>query len=73
MYLKSRTGFDAGGSVVSADGTGEATVEASVSNDTNSEGGSVSNIVMGTCRRNKEPTQKNVKSADTKYFLMERL
>ena len=32
-YLKSRTGFDAGGSLLSAGGTSKETIEAGVGND----------------------------------------
>ena len=38
---ESQTGFNAGGSVVFVGGTGEATVEAGVDNDTDSEEGTV--------------------------------
>jgi len=46
--MKSRTGFDAGGSVVSAGGTGEVTVETGVGNGIDSKGGTVSNMITGT-------------------------
>jgi len=46
--MKSRTGFDAGGSVVSAGGTGEVTVETGVGNGTDSKGRTVSSMVTGT-------------------------
>ena len=55
--MKSQTGFDAGGSAVFVGGTSEATVEAGVGNDTDSEGGTVSNMVTETCVRNMEQTQ----------------
>ena len=68
-----RTGFDAVGSEVSTDGTGEETVEAGVGNDTDSKGGTVSDIVTGTCGEKYGIDSKNVTSTDTKYFLVERL
>ena len=45
MYLKSRTGFDAGGSGVSIGGTGKETVEAGAGNGTDNERETVSDIV----------------------------
>jgi len=57
---------------VSTSGPGEKTVEAGVGNDTDSEGGTVSDIMTGTCGEY-ETESKNVTSADTKYFLVEGL
>jgi len=45
---KSRTGFDASGFLVSTDGSGEETVEAGVGNRTDSERGTVSDMVTRT-------------------------
>jgi len=42
-------------------------VEAGVGKDTNSEGGTVSDIVTGTCREKYRIDSKNVISVDTKY------
>jgi len=49
MYLKSRTGLVAGESRVSIGGTGEEITEAGIGNDTVSEGGTMSDIVIRTC------------------------
>jgi len=68
--LKSRTGFDAGGSVISDGGTGEATVEAGVDNGKDSEGGTVSDMVAGTCVEKYGADSKNVTSAYIKSFLV---
>ena len=65
-YLKSRTGFDANGSVVYADGTGEATVEAGVGNGTDNERETVSDMVTETCVEKYETDSENVTSVDTK-------
>ena len=43
---------------VSTSGPGEKTVEAGVGNDTDSEGGTVSDIMTGTCGENTKQTQK---------------
>jgi len=72
-YLKYRTSFDAGGSGVCTGGTCGETVEAGVSNDTDSEEGTVLDIVTGTCGEKYELDSKNVTSADNKYFLVEEL
>ena len=66
-YLKSRTGFDSAGSLVSAGNTGEETVEAYVGNGTDSD------TVTKTCVEKYETDSKNVTSADTTYFLAEGL
>ena len=42
---ETRTGFDASGSIVSVGGTGKKSVSASVSNGTDSEGGTLSDMV----------------------------
>jgi len=56
VYLKSRTGFNAGGSEVSTSDTGEESVEAGVGNDTNSERGIVSETVTRYCGENIKQT-----------------
>ena len=71
--MKSRTAFNAGGSLVSVGDTGEETVEAGVSNGTNSKGETVSDMVTETCVEKYGTDLKNVTSADTKYFLVEEL
>ena len=71
--MKSRTDFYVGGSLVSAGGTGEATIEAGIGNDTNNEGETVSDMVTGTCVEKYGTDSKNVTSTDTKYFLVEGL
>jgi len=58
MYLKSRTGFDAGGFKVSTSGMGEKSSEAGAGNSTDSEKGIVSETVTGAVKRNMEPTQR---------------
>jgi len=45
----------------------------SVDNDTDSEGGAVSNIVTGTYGEKYGIYSKNVTSADAKYFMVEGL
>jgi len=72
-HLKSRTGFDTGGSLVSLGITGEKIVETGVGNDTDSEGGTVSDMVSGTYVEKYGTDSKNVTSSDTKYFLVEGL
>ena len=69
--MKSRTAFYAGGSGVSTGGTSEETVEAGVDNDTDSEGGTIPDIMTGACGEKYETDAKNVTSTDTKYFLVE--
>ena len=61
------------GSKVSTSSTGDETVEAGVGNDTNSEGGTISDIVTGTCGEKYGTYSKTIASVNTKYFLMERL
>jgi len=63
----------AGKSRVSIDGTGEETVEASVDNGIDSEGGTISDIVIRTYGEKYRTDSKNVTSADTKYVLVEGL
>ena len=48
-YLNSHTGFNVGGSLVSAGGTAKETVEAGVGNGTDSEGGTILDAVS-LCR-----------------------
>ena len=48
MYLKFRTGFDAGGSVVFAGDTGKEAISTGIGNDIGSEGETVSDVVTGT-------------------------
>jgi len=48
-------------------------VKAGVGKDTNSKGGTVSDIVTGTCGEKYGINLKNVISANTKYFLVEGL
>ena len=71
--MKSRTSFDAGGSLVSAGGIGKETVEAGVGNGTDRERGTVSDAVRGAYLEKYGLDSKNVTSAYTKYFLVERL
>ena len=61
--------FDADGSRVSTGSTDGETVEASIGNGTDSEGGTISDIVTGTYGTD----SKNAISADTKYFLVKEL
>jgi len=61
------------GSLVSADDTGKETVEAGVGNDTDSEGGTVSDTVSGICVEKYGTDSKNVTSAGTKYFMVDGL
>jgi len=63
--------IDAGGSVVSAGGINKAIVEAGVGNDTDSEGGTISDMMTGTCVEKYGTYSKNVTLADTKYFMVE--
>ena len=70
---ETRTGFDVGGSIVSAGGTGKKALSAGVGNDTDSEGGTISDMVTRTCVEKYGTDSKNVTSADRKYFLVERL
>jgi len=49
------------------------TIEAGVGNDIDSEGGTVSDIMIKTCGEKYEINSKNVTSADIKYFLAEEL
>jgi len=72
MYLKSLTGFNAGGSVVSVGGTGKETLSTGLGNDIDSEGGTVSDMLTEACEKY-ETDSKNVSSADTKYLLVEGL
>ena len=65
--MKFHAGFDAGGSLVSAGGTGKETIEAGVGNDTDNEGGIVSDAVGEAC------VEKYETNSNTKYFLMEGL
>ena len=51
-------------------GTGK---KAGINNGTVSDGGTVSDIVIGTCGEKYETESKNVTLADTKYFLVEGL
>ena len=69
-YLKSRTGFDACGSVVSVGGTGKETLSTGLGNDIDSEGGTVSDMLTEACEKY-ETDSKNVTSANIKYFLVE--
>ena len=48
-YLRCRTGFDVDGSRVSTSSTNGETIKAGVGNDTDNEGGTVLDIVTGTC------------------------
>ena len=59
-YLKSQTGFDTGGSGVSTSGTGGEIVKTGVGKGTDTEGGTVSEIVTGTCEEKYEIDSKNV-------------
>ena len=79
-YPKSRTSFDVGGFLDSAGGTGKETVEAGVcgtvketveavvGNDTDNEGGIVSDVMRGACIEKYRTDTKNTTSADTKYL-----
>ena len=58
---------------VSIGGTGEEIIEAGVGNDIDSEEGTVSDIVTGTCGEKYGIDSKNVTSAETKYFLVKGL
>jgi len=70
---ETQIGFDVGGSRVSTGGTGGETVETGIDNDTDSEEGTVSDILTRTCREKYRIYSKNITSADTKYFMVEGL
>jgi len=76
-YLISRTDFDAGGSEVFTSGTDEESAGAGAGNgadnDTDSGRGIVLESVIRRCWEKYGTDSKNVRSVDTKYFLMEGL
>jgi len=66
----SRTGVDACGSEVSPGGTDEGTAEAGSDKDTDSGRGTDADAVPETSEEKYRTNSKNMKSADTKYFLV---